>query len=498
MHLMQRKFLKNLALLLVLNLLIKPFWIFGIDRTVQNTVGADEYGFYFAVFNFSFLFSILLDFGITNFNNKNIAQNTHLLKKHLSHIMSLKILLFGLYLLFTIGGAFFIQYSREQIFVLLILGFNQFLISFILYLRSNLGGLLLFKTDSFVSVLDRSLMIVICAALLWGNIVDHFRIIYFVYAQTISLVLTAVISAIIVYGKASSPFMKLSWNLPFFLMIIRQSLPYAILVLLMTFYNRIDSVMLERMLGDQGALFSGIYASAFRLLDASNMLAYVFAVLLLPIFARMLKQKESVEELIKLSYTILITPAIIIAAGSFFYSQELMHFLYSIHPGETQAMFDYRMEHSSKVFGLLMISFCAIATMYIFSTLLTASSNLKYLNIVALTGMVINIGLNLLLIPHYQAVGSAIATLITQFTISSVQVYMVYNMFRFRRNYMLLMKLFLFVAGVILTGYFSRFFTDSWQINIFLLIVISVVLSFIVRLVSLRNLFNIIRYGESQ
>lgn len=495
---MQRKFLKNLALLLVLNLLIKPFWIFGIDRTVQNTVGADEYGFYFAVYNFSFLFYIFLDFGITNFNNKNIAQNAHLLKKHLSHIMSLKILLFSLYLLFTLGGAFFIQYSREQIIILLMLGLNQFLISFILYLRSNLGGLLLFKTDSLISVLDRSLMIVICAVLLWGNVVDNFRILYFVYAQTISLVLTAMISAIIVYRKARLPFMRMSWDMPFFFMIIRQSIPFAILVLLMTFYNRIDSVMLERMLGDQGALFSGIYASAYRLLDASNMIAYLFAVLLLPIFARMLKQNESIEELIKLSYTILITPAIIIAAVSFFYSQELMRFLYSIHPGETQAMFDYRIVHSSEVFGLLMISFCAIATMYIFSTLLTANSNLKYLNIVALIGMVINIGLNLILIPRYQAVGSAIATLITQFTISAVQVYLVYNMFRFRCNYKLLLKLMVFVSGVVLTGYFSRQLTDNWQINIVVMGAVSVILSFIVRLVSLRHLFNIMRYGESQ
>ena len=31
---MQRKFLTNLILLLFLNLLIKPFWILGIDRAV--------------------------------------------------------------------------------------------------------------------------------------------------------------------------------------------------------------------------------------------------------------------------------------------------------------------------------------------------------------------------------------------------------------------------------------------------------------------------------
>ena len=72
---MQRKFITNLALVLALNLLIKPFWILGIDRAVQNAVGTEQYGFYYSIFGFSFLLNILLDLGITNFNNKNISQN---------------------------------------------------------------------------------------------------------------------------------------------------------------------------------------------------------------------------------------------------------------------------------------------------------------------------------------------------------------------------------------------------------------------------------------
>ena len=94
---MQKKFLKNLAFLIFLNLLVKPFWILGVDREVQNALGPEEYGFYFTILNFSFLFYILLDLGITNFNNRNIAQNNQLLNKHMAGISTLKILL-GLYM----------------------------------------------------------------------------------------------------------------------------------------------------------------------------------------------------------------------------------------------------------------------------------------------------------------------------------------------------------------------------------------------------------------
>ena len=50
---MQKKFVVNLALLLFLNLLVKPFYILGIDAEVQNQVGAEDYGMYFSIFSFS-------------------------------------------------------------------------------------------------------------------------------------------------------------------------------------------------------------------------------------------------------------------------------------------------------------------------------------------------------------------------------------------------------------------------------------------------------------
>ncbi len=492
---MQRKFLKNLVLLLVLNLLIKPFWILGIDRTVQNTVGASEYGFYFAILNFSFLFNILLDFGITNFNNKNIAQNNHLLRKHLSNILVLKLLLFGFYLLVTFGSALFINYSRQQINMLAILAFNQFLLSFILYLRSNLGGLHMFRTDSIISVLDRSLMIIMVGVLLWGNMVAEFKIHYYIYAQTAAYLITAGITFSIVLRKASARFFKLRWNFPFLVMIIKQSFPFAVLVLLMTFYNRIDSVMLERMLED-GARFSGIYAQAFRLLEATNMIAYLFAVLLLPIFARMIKQKQSIEELAKLSFTLIITPAIIIAVGSNFYSGQIMQLLYPMHAGESPQEFALRIEESSRVFGLLMTCFSAVATTYIFGTLLTANGSLKLLNIISFSGMLVNIVLNFVLIPHFQTTGSAVASLFTQSLIALIQVFTVRKVFGLRKNYLFLGRLLIYVAGTILINVLSFMLPFPWHFNFMFMVVASLLFAMLIGLLSVRNMIQIFRYGE--
>ncbi len=354
---MQKKFLVNLALLLFLNFLIKPFWIFGIDRTVQNTVGLSDYGFYFTIFNFAFLFYILLDAGITNFNNRNIAQHVHLLNKHFSSMVILKFILCAVYVAVTFIVALIIGYKGQQLVLLAWVGFNHFLLSFILYLRSNISGMMMFFTDSLLSVLDRALMIVICAVLLWGGVTGGvFKIEWFVYAQTAAYLVTMAVAMIVVVRKAK--FRKLTWNWPFFLVILKKSFPFAILVMLMAIYNRVDSVFIERLLGgEEGRRQSGIYAQAFRLLDAVNQFAWLTAVLLLPIYARMIKMKQELDKMVRLPFALLITSAIIIATGSYFYRTEIMQWLYPRGEFESAAEFADKLGQSASVYGILMFGF---------------------------------------------------------------------------------------------------------------------------------------------
>ena len=73
---MQRSFLLNFGLVLVLNLLVKPFYILGIDAGVQRAVGSAAYGTYAALLSLGFLLNIVLDLGMTNQNTRHIAQHT--------------------------------------------------------------------------------------------------------------------------------------------------------------------------------------------------------------------------------------------------------------------------------------------------------------------------------------------------------------------------------------------------------------------------------------
>ncbi|MDP2386478.1 MAG: polysaccharide biosynthesis C-terminal domain-containing protein [Bacteroidota bacterium] len=478
----QKKFVTNLAILIILNLLVKPFWPLIIEPAVQAKVGNIAYGEYFSLFNFSFLLNILLDFGITNFNNKNIAQNNHLLSKHFSALFVLKISLAFLYIVVTFLVGFLIGFDFRLMKLLIVLCLNQFLISFIAYLRSNLLGLHLFKTDSLISILDRTIMIILCGLILWTNYTSvEIDIMNFVYVQTIAYAVTAVIAFIAVMRKTTH--IKIVWNWPFSLMILKKSYPFAILVLLMTFYNRLDAVMIERLLGgDTGAFEAGIYAKGFRLLDSANMIAYLFSVQLLPVFSRMLKYKENVEQLVKLAFTLLLTPAFIVAIGCFFYNKELT------------ALINHGNIDSAQVFSVLMCCFVAISTTYIFGTLLTANGNLKQLNYMALFGILVNIILNVILINYYKAMGSAISSLITQFLTAGIQIYLATKIFKFKTNKRLLIQLALFIGGIIVSNIFTYNLFHNWMINFSIMTIISAVWALVIGLISVKAIFRFLKY----
>ncbi len=480
---MKRKFVTNLALLLFLNFLIKPFYAFGIDRTVQNTVGTGQYGLFFSLFSFTVVFQILLDLGIENFNRREIARHHDLVGKYLSNIIPLKFILGVAYFLISSTIGYLLGWRAEMFRMLALLLFNQFLANFILYFRSNLGGLHLFKVDSIISVLDRSFVIIICSVLLWGNITKKpFRIQWFIYAQTVSYLISAVIAFFILKKRAGK--IRLSFDRQYYLSLLKRSLPYALLILLMASYLRMDSILLERILPD-GEEQAGIYAHSFRILEILSNYGYLFSILLLPIFSKMLQLKQSVEELVKLSYLLIVVPTLLISISCIFYRQDIITLLYS-----------EQIIESSKVFGILILSLIGICTTYIFGTLLTANGNLKELNIMAGIGVVINISLNLILIPRYQVMGSAVANLTTQLYAAIVQIVLAKKKFHFNVNFKIINKLVFYILFIVVVGFIVTKFINNWYLGFFILLTFGGLLSIIIRLISLKSLYHIIRYEE--
>ncbi len=419
-----REFIVNILFLLFINLLIKPFFIFGIDLTVQNRIG-QEYGLYFALMNLTYIFQILNDFGIQSFNNRHISQHPHLLPKYFPNLLAIKIILSVIYVGISLVLAWGMRYDGHALLLLLILLANQVLVQMIFFLRSNISGLGYYRTDSILSSLDKLLMLFTCGLLLWYVPTGRpLRIEAFALAQTIPLALTVVIALVILRSKVTlrlRPTWAGNWRLgfPILVVLLRGSLPYALVIFLMFAYTRLDGVLLERI---SGKAHAEVFAGAYRVLDACNMLGYLFASLLLPMFARLQKKQELVKPLLALSFRLIWAGSVTLAAAICFARQDLLHLMMPDHASP------YRWD----TLGLLIWAFVPVSTTYIFSTLLTAHGQLARMNRFFIAGIVLNVGLNAFLIPQWQAFGAAMAAVATQGFIAASMVFLALRTFHWR------------------------------------------------------------------
>ncbi len=476
---MQRKFILNLILIITINLLIKPLYIFGVEINVQNAIGAENYGMYYALFNLSFILSFILDPGITNYNNRHISQNHHLLDKSFSNIVITKLLLSILYMIFILAYGIVSALNTTEWTLILLLLLGQVFNSFTLYNRSNIAGLQLFKTDTFLSITDKLLMIFLCLPLfVFDSAKEYMSVTTFVLLQTISFGISAVISFFIVKSKTIE--FNLDFNLNKILFILRESFPYALLTLLMLIYSKIDTVLIKEV-HTNGNQEVGYYAAAYRIIDALNMIAVLFAGLLYPIFSKSIKSSVDVSKLVKTSFSILVLPAIIVTIVSIVYSKELMQLLYHEN-----------IEYSAKLFQKLLISFIFICNSYIFGTYLTAKGEIKLLNIFALIATISTIILNIIFIPKYGAAASCLITIFTFGLVSVLQTVYSLKSLTINISFIKIISFIIWLSTSIVINIALKAFINHWFLAILIGSTISVLILFIVRLISAKQVLMMV------
>lgn len=477
---MNREFLINLLFLIGINLIIKPFYVFGIDLQVQNTVGKEAYGLYFALFNFSYIFQIFSDLGLQQYNNRNIAQHNYLLDKYFSSILTLKLGLGLVFFLLSFMTALLLGYEWEAMYLLVFLLFNQLFITFTFFFRSNISGLQHYRVDSLLSISDKLMMIIGCIPFLYFPL-WQMTIQKFVYLQTASFGLTSLIGYILTRRYLSRK-INFNWNPPLFRAILKQSLPFASVVLLMSLYTRIDAVMIERLLPNRGDAEVGVYAAGYRLLDAVNMIGFLFAGLLLPMFAKMLKGKENIVPLLSLSGRIMLVITISFSIAVCFHATDI-----------TALMYTDNSIYMTEVMILLILGFNAIGVIHIAGTLLTANGNLKQMNFVFVLGVIVNIVTNYFLVQYYGAWGAAITTIISQSFVAIIEMVLVRQFFQVEFRVHFLTQLIFFLAIVYSINIILLQVEIIWYLQFILAGLGSLLAAFLTKMLSVKLILAIFK-----
>jgi len=147
-------------------------------------------------------------------------------------------------------------------------------------------------------------------------------------------------------------------------------------------------------------------------------------------------------------------------------------------------LYDSHASYSSTIFGWLMIAFLFASLTYLYGSLLTANNNLRQLNVAAGLTVLINVTLNLILIPRYQAQGAAVASLISQAFFALCQWFLAIRILGISWNRDIMIRLLAFMGVNLIVGYLSLLI-PGWIPGFLLLLsscVISAILLGLIRL----------------
>lgn len=380
--------------MIVLNLLIKPLWIFLIDRQVQNIVGYEEYGKYFAILNLSYILFFLSDAGLSNLMNQRMANNSVV---NVLQLIRIKIFLLISYIVVCCFAAWLTHISSWSILFYVVS--IQALTSLFVFFRNIITANQFFTVDAWFSIADKFLMTVVVGSILYTSLFGTISLLWFLKIQTVSTGVAVLFSLLFILKKRwiVTAIKEDVEN------IIKQILPFAVIILLMSVHYRLDGFLLERIYL-HGALETGIYASAYRLLDAGNVIGYLAASFLVPFIAKHLTDKTIVEE------TILTTRHVLI-----FFSIGVACFTLVFAPWIERILYHSDNSYHSKVIALCVAALPAYYLVHIYGSMLTAASQFNQFITILILSVVINIVLNILLIPTYGAIGCCAAALASQY-----------------------------------------------------------------------------------
>ncbi|NJN78285.1 MAG: hypothetical protein HC803_08135 [Saprospiraceae bacterium] len=199
----------------------------------------------------------------------------------------------------------------------------------------------------------------------------------------------------------------------------------------------------------------------------------------------MLISKEKIEALAFTAFKLIFAFSATATICSSFFGNEIMTLLYGDEVTEVWV----------NIFELLIYSFIPVASVYIFGTLMTANANLRQLNIIALSGVVLNVVLNLLLIPKYEVFGATLATLITQSLVAIVHIVWSKSIFKLHFSTTFFVQIIGFVLLAIGFNYLAvhYFGFNNWIINFLFATVLTVLAAFGTKLVDLKAFLELLK-----
>ena len=385
---------KNILVLFVSQIVSMGIGFFYLIFSARY-LGPELFGLLTFALAFTGIFGLLLDLGLNNLAIREVARDKSRANEYLSNITFIKLIMgvitFGL----TAVVAYSLGYSGETLAVVYLLTLSTIFVAFTASFYAIFQSFERMEYQSIGAILG-GLLLLTGAVIL---IARSAGVVAFAAIYLISNALVLGYSFFISIRKFH--LFKVEVDLDFWGPTIRQALPFGLSGFFTTIYFWIDSLMLSLIQGNQAV---GWYNAGYRLVFSLLFIPTIFSAAVFPAMSRFhISSRDSLQLMWKKFVRFMLILAIPIAVGTTLLAGRVVPLIF----GEGYAP-------SVAVVQLLIWSLVFIFLNATFVRLFESTN--KQIVVTKITGLmvIVNVAINLVLIPKFSYVGASVAILITE------------------------------------------------------------------------------------
>lgn len=363
-------------------------------------LGDVNYGIFTFSLAFVFVIEIFADFGLSELSQRSVARNKDLAPKYFGNLLTWKLIASTVVLVVLVLTINLLKSSPEVRFTVYLLGFANILRSFKSTARAFFRAFERFDLDCLTMYVERcALLVVGITVLILGGGLISFALV-FVVVRVFDLALT--------FGILNWKIVKVvpKFNFTFFRKMQIEALPFGLFFVIITLYSYVDTMMLSFIRTDAEV---GWYNAAYKIYEGLTVFPFIICVVLYPRLSQLFVLNKKAHSLLSsrvAKYMFIVSFPILICG--IILSKNIIN------------IFGKEFQNSVIALQILLLGVVFVFQIWFFQTILNSIDKQKVVMYVGLTGLVVNIFLNLLLIPRYGFRGAAATTVISELMVFSI------------------------------------------------------------------------------
>lgn len=382
--------------------LISLVWYIFLLRYLHKTGYGDYITLYYSYYA---IFILLGDLGTSTIITREISKKKEEVRKFLDNALSLRVISGIIVAIFMFLGGFFFQPGeiRTSIYLLCLMAIFYSLYYTIFGMFRAYEKL---QYETGLIIFNRISSIIFALLFMFYF---HYGVLGVIIGLFMAELFTVIGAIIIALTKFKG--LGFKWDTEQIKFLLKEGLPLGVTSALIIIYFKIDALMLYYM---KGSAAVGIYGAPYKILDTLALLGSSFVIAAFPYFSRLFAQsKDSLLYAGSKSLKLTLLVSVPLAVVGTFLADKLVLF----------AGIEYK--QSVHVLQILMWTVIFMFMNYVILHILTAAGR-QILNMIgASVCVVVNVVLNLFLIPKYTYFGCSFATVITEATLTIIGLYFI-------------------------------------------------------------------------